>query len=72
MLTTSENKGDFKFKKVSSTKVLFKINYPYNANYWSAQNQLLLTDEKVGLIEKIQDPKNEFEIRSNMKNGVFR
>ena len=37
MLTTSENKGDFKFKKnVSSSKVLFKINYPYDAGYWGA------------------------------------
>ncbi len=69
IMTTTENEGDFEVKKnVSSSKDLFKINYPYDPNFWNAQNQLLLTDEMLAFIEKIQDPKNEFEIRSNMKN----
>ncbi|WP_424001965.1 hypothetical protein [Maribacter sp. IgM3_T14_3] len=69
ILTTSDNEGDFDVKKnVSTSKDLFKINYPYDESYWNAQNQLLLTDEMVDFIEKVQDPNSEFKIRSNIKN----
>jgi hypothetical protein len=69
ILTTSDNEGDFNVKKnVSTSKDLFKINYPYDQSYWNAQNQLLLTDEMLDFIEKVQDPNNEFKVRSNFKN----
>ncbi|WP_133688752.1 hypothetical protein [Maribacter spongiicola] len=69
ILTTSDNEGDFEVKKnVSTSKDLFKINYPYDQSYWNAQNQLLLTDEMLDFIEKVQDPNSEFKIRSNIKN----
>ena len=69
ILTTSDNEGDFDVKKnVSTSKDLFKINYPYDQSYWNAQNQLLLTDEMLEFIEKIQDPATEFKIKSNIKN----
>ncbi|WP_405395720.1 hypothetical protein [Maribacter sp. Asnod2-G09] len=69
ILTTSDNEGDFEVKKnVSTSKDLFKINYPYDQSYWNAQNQLLLTDEMLDFIEKIQDPNSEFKIKSNIKN----
>ena len=31
-------------------------------------NQLLLTEEMLDFIEKVQDPNNEFKVRSNIKN----
>lgn len=69
ILTTSDNEGDFDVKKnVSTSKDLFKVKYPYDQGYWNAQNQLLLTDEMVDFIEKVQDPNSEFIIRSNIKN----
>tara|TARA_R110000737_G_scaffold108870_1_gene141747 strand:- start:155 stop:970 length:816 start_codon:yes stop_codon:yes gene_type:complete len=69
ILTTSENEGDFNVKKnVSASKDLFKINYSYDQRYWNAQNQLLLTEEMLDFIEKVQDPNNEFKVRSNIKN----
>ncbi|WP_282180615.1 hypothetical protein [Maribacter stanieri] len=69
ILTTSDNEGDFDVKKnVSTSKDLFKINHPYDQSYWNAQNQLLLTDEMLNFIEKVQDPSNEFKVRSNIKN----
>ncbi len=69
ILTTSDNEGDFDVKKnVSTSKDLFKINYPYDQSYWNAQNQLLLTEDMLDFIEKVQDPNNEFKVRSNIKN----
>ena len=69
ILTTSDNEGDFEIKKnVSTSKDLFKINYPYDQRYWYAQNQLLLTDEMLDFIKKVQDPNSEFKIKSNIKN----
>ena len=69
ILTTSDNEGDFDVKKnVSTSKDLFKINYPYDQSYWNTQNQLLLTEEMLDFIEKVQDPNNEFKVRSNIKN----
>ncbi|MEP2056205.1 MAG: hypothetical protein ABJJ05_00275 [Maribacter litoralis] len=69
ILTTSDNEGDFDVKKnVSTSKDLFKIKYPYDQRYWNAQNQLLLTNEMLDFIEKVQDPSNEFKVRSNIKN----
>lgn len=68
ILTTSDNEGDFDVKKnVSTSKDLFKINHPYDQSYWNAQNQLLLTEEMLDFIEKVQDPNNEFRVRSNIK-----
>ena len=69
ILTTSDNEGDFDVKKnVSTSKDLFKIKFPYDQRYWNAQNQLLLTNEMLDFIEKVQDPSNEFKVRSNIKN----
>lgn len=69
ILTTSNHEGDFPVKKnVSTSKDLFKIKYPYDQRYWNAQNQLLLTEEMLNFIEKVQDPNNEFKVRSNIKN----
>ncbi|MEH6748589.1 MAG: hypothetical protein V7670_17315 [Maribacter arcticus] len=69
ILTTSDNEGDFDVKKnVSTSKDLFKINYPYDQSFWNTQNQLLLTEEMLDFIEKVQDPNNEFKVRSNIKN----
>jgi hypothetical protein len=69
ILTTSDNEGDFDVKKnVSTSKDLFKINYPYDQSYWNAQNQLLLTEEMLDFIEKVQNPNDEFKVRSNIKN----
>ncbi|WP_299801090.1 hypothetical protein [uncultured Maribacter sp.] len=69
ILTTSENFGNFKVtKNANATKDLFKLDYPYNPNYWDVQNQLLLTDEMTAFIEKVQDPENNFKITSNLKN----
>lgn len=69
ILTTSDHEGDFPVKKnVSTSKDLFKIKYPYDQRYWNAQNQLLLTEEMLDFIEKVQDPNNEFKVRSNIKN----
>ncbi|MDF4204467.1 hypothetical protein PXD56_15940 [Maribacter sp. SA7] len=69
ILTTSDNEGDFEVKKnVSTSRDLFKINYPYDQSYWNAQNQLLLTDEMLDFIKKVQDPNSEFKIKSNIKN----
>jgi len=69
ILTTSDHEGDFPVKKnVSTSKDLFKIKYPYDQRYWNAQNQLLLTEEMLNFIEKVQDPNNEFKVRSNIKN----
>ena len=69
ILTTSDHEGDFPVKKnVSTSKDLFKIKYPYDQRYWNAQNQLLLTEEMLNFIDKVQDPNNEFKVRSNIKN----
>ncbi|APA63486.1 hypothetical protein [Maribacter sp. 1_2014MBL_MicDiv] len=69
ILTTSDHEGDFPVKKnVSTSKDLFKIKYPYDQRYWNAQNQLLLTEEMLDFIEKVQDPNNEFKVKSNIKN----
>ena len=69
ILTTSDNEGDFEVKKnVSTSNDLFKINHSYDQSYWNAQNQLLLTDEMLDFIEKVQDPNNEFKVKSNIKN----
>lgn len=69
ILTTSNHEGDFPVKKnVSTSKDLFKIKYPYDQRYWNAQNQLLLTEEMLNFIDKVQDPNNEFKVRSNIKN----
>ncbi|MFS4494778.1 hypothetical protein [Maribacter sp. 2308TA10-17] len=67
ILTTSDNFGDFKVKKnVSATRDLFKLKYPYNAEYWNSQNQLLLTEEMQEFIQKMGKENNEFKVRSNM------
>ncbi|WP_405395723.1 hypothetical protein [Maribacter sp. Asnod2-G09] len=69
VLMTSDNFGKFQVtKNANVTKDLFKLDYPYNPNYWDVQNQLLLTDEMTAFIEKVQDPQNDFKVSSNLKN----
>ena len=66
---TSDNFGYFNVNKnTNATKDLFKLEHPYNSAYWNEQNQLLLTDEMTAFIENVEDPNNEFKVRSNIKN----
>lgn len=53
-------------KNVNENKDVFKLNFPYNKDFWNAQNQLLLTDEMLQFIEKVGNPNSEYEIRSNL------
>ena len=49
---------------VSSKKELFKLNFPYNKNFWEKQNQLPLTEEIQFFLDKAHNQK-EYRIISN-------
>lgn len=51
----------------SINKDLFKINYPYDKEFWAHQNQLLLTKEMGLFLEKISKKDNEFQTISSIK-----
>lgn len=59
---------DMKIKKnVNENKDVFKLDFPYNKDFWHAQNQLLLTDEMLEFIETVGKMNEEFDINSNLK-----
>lgn len=59
--------ANFKVRKnVNENKDVFKLNYPYNANFWVSQNQLLLTDEMQHFIRKVGAESSEFKVKSNL------
>lgn len=67
ILNTTDNFGKFRVKKnISATKDIFKLKYPYNSEYWSSQNQLLLTNEMQGFIKRMGEENKEFKVRSNI------
>lgn len=67
ILNTTDSFDNFKVKKnISATKDIFKLKYPYNSEYWSSQNQLLLTDEMQAFIKKMGKDNKEFKVRSNI------
>lgn len=51
----------------SINKDLFEINYPYSSDFWTNQNQLLLTKEMKVFLEKLNEKDNEFVTISNIK-----
>lgn len=53
-------------KNVNENKDVFKLKFPYNKDFWDAQNQLLLTDEMQAFIEKLGKPDGEYDVRSNL------
>lgn len=67
ILTTSENFGNFPFKKnIKSTKDIFKLKHPYKADFWKTQNQLILTNEMQEFITRMGSENKEFKIRTNI------
>lgn len=59
--------SDMRVKKnVNENKDVFKLDFPYNKDFWNAQNQLLLTDEMLEFIEKVGNLNEEFEVQSNI------
>lgn len=54
-------------KKVSLSKDIFKLNKPYNEEFWKLQNHLLLTDEMKMFIADLDDSDNDFKIRTNFQ-----
>lgn len=59
----AQNHGDFKVdKNTSMSKDLFKMDEPYDPNFWQNQNQLLLTEEmQKFLIGLNKSEKNEYQ-----------
>jgi hypothetical protein len=51
---------------VNEQKDVFKLKFPYNETFWQSQNQLLLTDEMLKFLSKLDDENTEFKIRSNL------
>jgi hypothetical protein len=51
---------------VNEHKDIFKLKIPYNEAYWQAQNQLLLTDEMLEFLARLNDDNTEFKIRTNL------
>jgi hypothetical protein len=51
---------------VNEQKDVFKLKFPYNESFWQSQNQLLLTDEMLEFLSKLDDDNTEFKVRSNL------
>ena len=67
ILKTFDHDGTFDFSKnVNSKKDIFKLKHPYNEQFWSGQNYLLLTKEMETFIEKTAKGNTKFKIRSNL------
>jgi hypothetical protein len=52
----------------ATDKDVFKAKFPYSAEFWSSQNQLLLTSELKDFLKRVsenKDKKKEFEIIGN-------
>ena len=59
--------GKFKVRKnANENKEIFKLRFPYEKNFWDAQNTLLLTDEMNTFISKVSRKDSEFKIKTNM------
>ncbi len=68
ILTTSKSFGKKDIKSnVNEHKDIFKLKYRYNADYWSSQNQLLLTAEMQEFIKKMGEENKQFKVKSNMR-----
>ena len=69
IMTTFDNFGNFEVKSnINEQKDMFKLNYPYDENFWNSQNQLLLTDEMTAFIEKMGKENKEFKVRGNIND----
>ncbi len=55
-------------KNRSAVKDIFKLKFPYDADYWDGQNTLLLTDEMEAFIQNMGKGNQEFKVRTNIKN----
>ena len=67
ILKTYDNDGDFPFSpNANAQKDIFKLKHPYNEQFWTTQNNLLLTDEMKEFIETIGSSNKEFNIRTNL------
>ncbi len=65
ILDTTKSFGDFKVKSnINEHKDIFKLKYPYNSEYWTSQNQLILTDEMQVFIKRIGEDNKKFKVRS--------
>ena len=53
-------------KNVNENRDVFKLNFPYNENFWNSQNQLLLTDEMLEFIDDVGSKNGEFKVKSNL------
>jgi hypothetical protein len=51
---------------VNEQKDVFKLKFPYSDTFWQSQNQLLLTDEMLKFLSKLDTKNTEFKIRSNL------
>jgi len=68
ILKSYEHFSAMKVKKnVNENKDVFKLDFPYNKDFWNAQNQLLLTDEMLAFIESVGKMNEEFDVKSNLK-----
>ncbi len=52
---------------ISVKKDVFKIDYPYDANFWKTQNQLPLTKELKTFLKNIEKPKKGYKTVNNFK-----
>ncbi|WP_417443307.1 hypothetical protein [Joostella sp.] len=69
ILTTQDNFKKLNTKaNVSVKKDIFRIEYPYNPDFWEKQNQLLLTEEMLDFLKTVKDENNEYRSISNFKN----
>ncbi len=67
ILKTFDHGDDFPFSpNVNTQKDIFKLKHPYNEQFWTTQNNLLLTDEMKEFIETIGNSNKEFNIRTNL------
>lgn len=68
ILKSYEHFSAMKVKKnVNENKDVFKLDFPYNKDFWNVQNQLLLTDEMLAFIESVGKMNEEFDVKSNLK-----
>ena len=61
-----ETKKEIK-RRTSIKKDIFKLKKSYNPEFWDKQEYLLLTDELLEFLEKLESPKKEFKTITNIK-----
>lgn len=54
-------------KRVSLSKDIFKLKADYNEQFWTNQNNLLLTQEMQDFLNSLNDPDNDFKVETNLK-----